>query len=229
MPFAFNSPETTLAIRGAPDKINWRSLFISGPPVANGDISLMLAADPSAVTTLMIGRTYPASGDVNLVINGSLGSGVIGASGLQAYPTLVISRAVEFDKAGDIGLYLDAPLVGSGTNVATLAIRDASLSNHSGVATIFVSGATTSASGGDNNNIGLIVKSNAIDDGNVTLYIDKDFNTSNDTSLHIRSGNSSGVITLATSGTNPSNAEIPLLIRPPTELDASFYIQGYSE
>ena len=227
MPFA-HVKTTTLAIRGTPDTRNWRGLYIAGPAVASGHPSLMMAGPPAQNTSLLIGRTFYGSGVADLVINGSLGPGV-GGSDYQGYATLAIARSIENGQTDTFGLFLEVPDIGSDTNTTTLAISDTTIPTHSGIATIFVSGGTTSAAGADNNNIGLIVKSNASDNTNATLYIDKDFNCSNNTTLHIRSGNSSGNITLATSGTFPDNANIPLLIRPPTTASRNLFTQGYLE
>jgi hypothetical protein len=227
MPFV-NTQTTTLAIRGTPDTHNWRGLFIAGPSVASGHPSLVMAAPPAEAISLLVGRTFYGSGTADLVINGSLGPGV-GGSDYQGYATLAISRSIENGQTNTFGLFLDAPTVASGVNTTTLAIPDTLIPIHSGIATIFVSGGTTSAAGADNNNIGLIVKSNTIDNANATLYIDKDFNLSSNTTLHIRSGNSSGNITLATSGTLADNANIPLLIRTPVTFNHSLFTQGYIE
>ena len=228
MPFE-NIQSTTLAIRGTPDTHNWRGLVIAGPTVASGNLPLMMAAPPSQAMSLLIGRTFYGSGTVNLVINGSLGSGIIGASGQQGYATLAIARSIENGQTGTFGLFLEAPTIGGGINTTTLTIPVTTIPNHDNSSTIFVSGASTSAPGADNNNIGLVVRALAGDNTNATLYINKDFNFSNNMPFQIRSGNSSGNMPLATSGTFYQDANIPLLIRTPLTTNQSLFTQGYLE
>jgi hypothetical protein len=228
MPFG-NIQFTTLAIRGAPDTHNWRGLVIAGPTVASGNTPLMMAAPPSQAAPLSIGHTFHGSGDVDLVINGSLAPGIVGASGQQSYATLAIARSVENDQTSTFSLFLDAPTIGSVINTTTLTIPVTTIPNHDNSSTIFVSGASTSAPGADNNNIGLVVRSPANDNTNATLYINKDFNFSDNIPLQIRSGNSSGNMPLATSGTFYQDANIPLLIRTPLTTNQSLFTQGYLE
>lgn len=227
MPFA-QASVTTLSIKGAP--ANWRTLNIKGPTEINASPTLMMAAPPSQTTTLVAGRTYYASGDITLSINGSIGGSAIeGASDDQGTTTLAFTRVPSAEEDQTFNLVLSAQRIGSGIGVTPLAMLVPEMPVDSGNATIFISGATISAPGDDNNNIGLVVKNFEMNNNNITLYMDKDFNFSDTTTLQIKSRISSGFATLSTDGAYGHTDTTTLMIKPPTSGVIPLNVFGYSE
>ena len=104
--------DSTLHVRGAPDKFNYRPLTIFAPSAGTGNFDIFMASPPAKEMTLafvgapVFPETDPTgepplpgvifqNGVVGLVANGALGSGVPGASGLQNEINLSISSIAQ--------------------------------------------------------------------------------------------------------------------------------------
>ena len=207
-----NYSDVTFAIRGAPDVLSTGTLFVSGPPSGSGAIPLMMAAPPSEVMSLLINKTKTFNTTADLVINGSLGSGVPGASGMQRGMNLSMIRVPENFKDGQFNLALKSQAVGSGVNAITLAVPVGGIPQSSGDATIFVSGGITSAGGVDDNDISLVIANQLTQSGVIALNIEKGFNFSSTVPLQITSAIGSGDMSLVAIGVSGQSAITSLVM-----------------
>ena len=248
----------TLHIRGAPDKYNYRTLWIKGPTASSGNIDLFMPSPPANEMTLtFVGApSFPTdaptgvppalpgvifqNGVLGLVANGSFGSGVPGASGMQNVANLSISPMSES------GFPSDTPLPGVifQNGVVGLTAFSSGTFEQNNNLTFNVSGNLDSASG----NPPLFVQGSGFEttrgfapitifhfgsetraSGAPTLSIKTDFNVSNNTTLHINSRGSRGFLTASIEGRIDGTGNIPLSIRTDENTNVNLYTRGFLE
>ena len=193
----------TFSIAGAPTET--ATLNVAGPIQGTDTATLFMDGPPSVFGTLVIGRDQLASGDASLVVLGDITTG--SASGIQN--TIPI-----FVEVGDATLYLR---------------QDNFIPEVNNNTTIFVSGDVSSIGGSTNNSATLQIENRDEKTQILTLYIDKDFSSSSNTSLSIKSMASNNNITTAISGTFPGTQATTLMIKPPTSGNLSLFTRGYLE
>tara|TARA_B100001939_G_scaffold346833_1_gene366688 strand:+ start:1369 stop:2040 length:672 start_codon:yes stop_codon:yes gene_type:complete len=218
---------TTFSITGAPQKA--ATLHVAGPLASNEETPLFMAAPPEAVGTLIIGRDQFASGDASLVILGDIISDDGNESTQATIPVFVKGTSgTGFDTT--FGLVLKSQPFASGVGEATLYLRqDNFIPDENNDASLFVSGDITSAGGNVNNAATLQIENREGESQTFTLYIDKDFNNSSETSLFVKSLSANNNITAAVSGAFRNTGDTTLMIKPPTSGNLNLFTRGYLE
>ena len=220
------SAKANLSITGAPAET--ATLNVAGPLLPTKTAPLFMAGPPHILGTLVIGRDQLASGDASLVILGDIVDG--------SNPALqkTISAAIEGTSASPsnqtFNLVLKSEPFASGVNEATLFLRqDGTVPRENLEATVFVSGDITSTGGNANNAATLQIKNTEGEAQAFTLYIDKDFNNSSETSLFVKSLSANNNITTAVSGAFRDTGDATLMIKPPTSGNLNLFTRGYLE
>ena len=214
------------SITGTPSETT--TLNVAGPLVPTKTAPLFMAGPPHILGTLVIGRDQLASGDASLVIFGDISS----SSDLSLQKT--ISTFVEGTSASPsnqaFNLVLKSEPFASGVNEATLFLKqDGTVPQANLEATVFVSGDITSVGGDANNEATLQIKNTEGKTQTLTLYIDKDFNNSSETSLFVKSLSANNNITTAVSGAYVQTETTTLMIKPPTSGNLNLFTRGYLE
>ena len=229
----------TLAMRGSPDIKNTRRLNISGPIQATGTPSLFIASPPSADMPLVIGTTYDCSGDMPIYINGSLlqPAPPLYLGEWQGYANLTIKTTEGTPENTTFPLVLESQLIGSGINTGELFVSGFVAHSNSD-ATIFVSGSAASAGSPPTiidqfsdagNTATLSITNRATDNETFPLYIDKDFNISENTTLYINHRMGSGHLPTVAKGADLFNNNATLFITPPASGIFNMFTSGFDE
>tara|TARA_B100000676_G_scaffold141614_1_gene140259 strand:+ start:33669 stop:34505 length:837 start_codon:yes stop_codon:yes gene_type:complete len=222
-----------LSITGGPDFTGTMTLVAMAPSGSTLFAPLTIHPHPAAEIPLVIGRTRVASGNLDFYIDGVAGAGG-GAADYQGYATLAVPSTTN-------GTYKDQtfPLtvvphkIGSGISTANL-FASGFAPTLVKAATLATSGSTVSAPGFINNNtekggntVNLHISSRDLQTSSMDLYMDKDFNCSNNISLYINHRMGSGHLTTMTRGADLINNNIPLSIKPPHSGALTLYVRGY--
>ena len=217
---------TTFSIAGAPAET--ATLNVAGPIQGTDTATLFMDGPPSVFGTLVIGRDQLASGDASLVILGDITAG--SASGVQGTIPVVVTGTPASPLSQTFNLVMKSEPFASGVGDATLYLRqDGFLPEVNNDTTIFVSGDISSIGGSTNSTATLQIENRDEKTQALTLYIDKDFNTSSNTSLFVKSMTSNSTITTAICGAFPGTQATTLMIKPPTSGNISLFTRGYLE
>ncbi len=233
-PVEFGSPWNDifpLSITGGPDFSNTMTLVAMAPSGDTFFAPLTIHPHPAAETPLVIGRTRVGSGNLDFYIDGVTN---VGGDDYQAYATLAILSATHATyKDQTFPLTMVPHKIGSGIATANL-FASGFAPTLVKATTLATSGSSTSAPGAiDNdtekggNTITLHISNRDSKDSSMNLYMDKDFNCSNDISLYINHRMGSGHLTTTTTGANLNNNNIPLSIKPPHSGALMLYTRGY--
>ena len=236
----FKSRNNTLFIRGGPDSSNTMSLY-TGPLGNEGDstdkpkIPLTMAAQPGGVITLTVGPNgIVASGNPQLSINGSYGSGVglpSNAEDYQGYATLQLQGTAGISATNIAPLYIDASELNSQAEERTLFINASPQPAASGDISLFVTATQISASGDSNitNIAPLYVRSNPNPNSNITLKVKTDFDTNRTATLYIADvkNNNNIPVVMLTKG-EPSGV-LPLTMKSEDVSNIKLYTKGFLE
>mgnify|MGYP003632139865 FL=1 len=216
----------TFSIAGAPTET--ATLNVAGPIQDTDTATLFMDGPPSVFGTLVIGRDQLASGDASLVVLGDITTG--SASGIQNTIPIFVAGTSGSPSSQAFNLVMKSEPFASEVGDATLYLRqDNFIPEVNNNTTIFVSGDVSSIGGSTNNSATLQIENRDEKTQTLTLYIDKDFNSSSNTSLSIKSMASNNNITTAISGTFPGTQATTLMIKPPTSGNLSLFTRGYLE
>jgi hypothetical protein len=216
----------TFSIAGAP--VETATLNVAGPIQGTNTATLFMDGPPSVFGTLVIGRDQLASGDASLVISGDIFTS--SASGIQNTTPVFVAGTSASSSSQTFNLVMKSEPFASGVGDTTLYLRqDNFIPKVNNDTTIFVSGDTTSIGGSTNSTATLQIENRDEKTQTLTLYIDKDFNTSSNTSLFVKSMASNSNITTAISGAFPGTQATTLMIKPPTSGNISLFTRGYLE
>jgi hypothetical protein len=216
----------TFSIAGAPAET--ATLNVAGPIQGTDTATLFMDGPPSTFGTLVIGRDQLASGDASLVILGDITTG--SASGIQNTIPIFVAGTPASPSSQAFNLVMKSEPFASGVGDTTLYLRqDSFIPEVNNNTTIFVSGDTSSIGGRTNNAATLQIENRDEKTQTLTLYIDKDFNSSSNASLSIKSMASNNNITTAISGTFSGTQATTLMIKPPTSGNLNLFTRGYLE
>jgi hypothetical protein len=234
LPGGFGNPANNLfplSIAGGPDISDTMTLVAMAPSGMTSFAALTIHPHPAVEIPLVIGRTRVASGNLDFYIDGVVGAGT---ADYQGYATLAVPSTTN-------GTYKDQtfPLtvvphkIGSGISTANL-FASGFAPTLIKAATLATSGSTVSAPGSINdstekggNTVTLHITSRDVQTSSMDLYMDKDFNCSNNVSLYINHRMGSGHLTTMTRGADLINNNIPLSIKPPHSGALMLYVRGY--
>ena len=214
--------KANLSITGAPSETT--TLNVAGPLLPTKTAPLFMAGPPHILGTLVIGRDQLASGDPSLVITG------VTNPALQKVTSAVVEGTPASPSNQTFSLVLKSEPFASGVNEATLFLRqDGTIPQENLEATVFVSGGITSVGGDANNAATLQIENIEGQAQALTLYIDKDFNNSSETSLFVKNTSANNNITAALSGAFVDTQAATLVIKPPTSGNLNLFTRGYLE
>lgn len=240
----------TLRIRGVPDKYNYRTLTILGPPTEAGLVNLTVPTSPVADVPLSFVANPVASGFFDTIINGGFGSGDPGAADMQNVANLSVSAMSEsgfpvsppttddISQNGVVGLTVFSTGVGLQNNDFSLT-----LNSTVGYISGFLPSLTVVAGTGGstkgflpiNINAGIInpaeiLPQDTVGSGNFNLNIKTDFNISSNATLHINSKLSKGFMAISTEGLVSASGDATLFIdNKATNNNINIFTRGYLE
>jgi len=235
LPGGFGNPANNLfplSIAGGPDISDTMTLVAMAPSGMTSFAALTIHPHPAVEIPLVIGRTRVASGNLDFYIDGVVGAG--GTNDYQGYATLAVPSTTNATyKDQTFPLTVVPHKIGSGVSTANL-FASGFAPTLIKAATLATSGSTVSAPGSINdstekggNTITLHISSRDVQTSSMDLYMDKDFNCSNNTSLYINHRMGSGHLTTMTRGADLINNNIPLSIKPPHSGVLMLYVRGY--
>lgn len=230
MPFPVQFETTeTLFIFGYPPVSGVTPLYIGPSQRDNEQATLHITGPASAEAPLFVNTPPPASGEQTLYM---LGVEAFGGSPDQVDIPLRIKGMTEggapFTSTTTLTI-LGPDKIDNDTNT-TLFIDSGPTPTGSGTLQFFTEGANPTVSNPvlDDSNMRLFIRNADTFDSNTTLFVEKDFNTAETTSLFLKSNSPSEVATLYSSGIGVTPGVAPLIIKAPEVKAASLFSRGYN-
>jgi len=217
----------TLFIKGSPDTEGIAPLYIGPQNPNNQSMDLLLIGPTAGQMSLYInqGNVF-SSGQLTTYVGGAVG---FGGDAYQGYaPLFVRGFDGDYDNL-QINLYINGPDFEEFNENTSLFIDAGPKTFSSGVLTLYTSGVSSISSPEiQDGSASLYVKNYDLDNNNIDLHIESDFNLGQTADLYINSTLSSGNITLFTDGETISTEDMPLFIKPPFDTDGvQLFVIGY--
>lgn len=221
----------TLFIKASPDTSNTTTLYV-GPQTteAEGMDLFVVGPTPNQMSLFIKQANQPASGQITAYIGGSK-SEAFASDEYQGYAPLSV-RGFTGDYSNlEVDLFVSGPGIESLNDNTSLFVDGGPRTFSSGVLTLRTFGEASlldpdSAQAAAS----LYIKNRQLDNSNMDLHIESDFNAGQTADLFIKSAATSGNITLFTDGQTSSNENIPLFINTPFDTTGiQLFLVGYNQ
>ncbi len=218
-----------------------KNLFIKGYPDGSGVSPLFIGPANRENIEQTLFTTGPVASDVPLFIgfdqvsSGSQSAYILGTQGFGGSPDqLDITLRIEGTDGSlftDINtLTLLGPEKIDDNSTTTLFTEAGSIPTGSGTLQFFTEGASATTTNPvlENSTVNLFIRNEQTFNSDATLYVEKDFNTAETSTLFLKSNTPSGVATLYSSGVGVNTASANLLIKAPEVRKMSIFSRGYN-